>query len=152
MAVLPRLLLGSLMLAVVGAWLMTHGGSAAGRVRPQARPASLASEIRYGRDIRPILSDRCFQCHGPDRAKQQAGLRLDSFEAATAARPDGAAIVPGSPERSVLLARIHETDPDVVMPPPDSGKCALSDEERRALEQTLAEARRAQTPPGDRPR
>ena len=44
-----------------------------------------ASEpIRFGRDVRPILSDRCYLCHGPDRANQQAGLRLDSFDAATA--------------------------------------------------------------------
>ncbi|MBU6210439.1 MAG: DUF1549 domain-containing protein, partial [Planctomycetes bacterium] len=133
MALFPRLLLGALMLAVVGTWLGSIGGVGArpGPLRP--RPAVLAGEIRYGRDIRPILSDRCFQCHGPDRAKQQAGLRLDSFEAATAARPDGAAIVPGAPERSMLLARIHETDPDVVMPPPDSGKRPLTEDERALL-------------------
>jgi hypothetical protein len=125
------------MLAVAGASFMSSGGSGLGRARPQPSPATLASEIRFGRDIRPILSDRCFQCHGPDRAKQQAGLRLDSFEAATAPRPDGAAIVAGSPERSMLLERIHHADPDVVMPPPDSGKRPLTDQERALLAQWI---------------
>jgi len=129
----PRLLLATSMLAVGGAWLAVTGGAWTAPARPQVNPVTLDGEIRFGRDIRPILSDRCFQCHGPDRAKRQVGLRLDSFEGATAPRPDGAAIVPGSPERSVLLARIHDADPDVVMPPPDSGKRPLSDDERALL-------------------
>ena len=123
--------------AVVGLlWVargLSHVPSAAGA----ARPASVATvglpagePIRYGRDIRPILSDRCFLCHGPDRAKQQAGLRLDSFEAATAPRPDGAAIVPGDPAASLAVRRILVRDPDRAMPPPDSGKHALTEAER----------------------
>ncbi len=90
-------------------------------------------DIRYGRDIRPILSDRCFLCHGPDRAQQQAGLRLDSFEAATAIRPDGAAVVPGDPSSSLIWQRITSTHADEVMPPSDSGKTPLTDEERRLV-------------------
>jgi len=133
----PRLFLAASMLAVGSAWLASTGGAWTARARPQAGPAALAGEIRFGRDVRPILSDRCFLCHGPDRAKRQAGLRLDSFEAATAPRPDGAAIVPGAPERSALFARIHDADPDLVMPPPDSGKRPLSDDERALLVQWI---------------
>jgi hypothetical protein len=98
--------------------------------------------LRFGRDVRPILSDRCFLCHGPDRAKQQAGLRLDSFEAATAARPHGAAIVPGDPAASLAVRRLLTRDPDAVMPPPDSGKHALSQAERATLVRWIREGAR----------
>ena len=99
-----------------------------------------ASEpIRFGRDVRPILSDRCYLCHGPDRANRQAGLRLDSFDAATAKRKDGAAIVPFRPDKSLLVQRIIATSPGKVMPPPDSGKHAVSESERAILRQWIAE-------------
>jgi hypothetical protein len=117
---------------------------AAGAVMSPPPPSSVASivaadPIRFGRDIRPILSDRCYLCHGPDRAKQKAGLRLDSFEGATAPRKDGAAIVPGHPDESLLLQRIAAVDADTVMPPPDSGKHALSRNEQAMLRQWIAE-------------
>ncbi len=85
--------------------------------------------IRFGRDIRPILSDRCFLCHGPDAATQMADLRLDSFEDATRVVDGLAAIVPGDPDASLLFERITALDPHDVMPPPDSGKRAISDSE-----------------------
>jgi hypothetical protein len=82
-----------------------------------------AAEIGYRRDILPILSDRCFKCHGPDSASRQAGLRLDRSEAATAELESGAtAIVPGKPDASEMVARISSDDPDLAMPPPGSGK------------------------------
>ena len=82
-----------------------------------------AEEIGYRRDILPLLSDRCFKCHGPDSASREAGLRLDQPEAATAELESGAkAIVPGDVEKSALVERILSDDPDVVMPPADSGK------------------------------
>jgi hypothetical protein len=119
---------------VVGLMWVGHGlstGLAGHGTGVPSGPAALAvmgpadgEPIRFGRDVRPILSDRCFLCHGPDRAKQQAGLRLDSFEAATAARPHGAAIVPGDPAASLAVRRLLTRDPDAVMPPPDSGKHA----------------------------
>jgi mono/diheme cytochrome c family protein len=75
----------------------------------------------FNRDIRPILSHNCFACHGPDEHDRRGGLRLDDREAAIAELDSGArAIVPGHPEESELVARLHETDPDVVMPPPES--------------------------------
>jgi hypothetical protein len=67
----------------------------------------------FNRDVRPILSDRCFACHGPDSAKRAADLRLDDRQAAI----DAKAIVPGRPEESAILQRVLSDDPDVVMPP-----------------------------------
>jgi len=87
--------------------------------------AATAAEpaIDFNRDIRPILSDRCFACHGPDHEDRQAGLRLDLREAATAALDSGAtALIPGDLAASELVARITSTDADVVMPPPHFGK------------------------------
>ncbi|MFM8784517.1 MAG: c-type cytochrome domain-containing protein, partial [Phycisphaerales bacterium] len=113
--------------------------------RPASGVASAAHDgsIRYGRDIRPILSDRCFLCHGPDRAKQQAGLRLDSFEDATAMRAGGgAAIVPGSARESLAVARILSRDADEAMPPPDSGKHALSAAARALIVRWIDEGAR----------
>ncbi len=79
--------------------------------------------LEFNRDIRPILSDRCFACHGPDAEDRQAGLRLDVRDAAIAALDSGqTAIVPGEPRTSEILARIASTDPDVVMPPPHVNK------------------------------
>ncbi len=132
-------------LAAAGALAPAIGG---GRAAPAAAaPAGLASgtargdgskavepaPIRYGRDIRPILSDRCFLCHGPDRDHQKAGLRLDIREEAIAPREDGAAIVPGDPEASEIWRRINSHDPDEVMPTPESGKSTLSPAERELI-------------------
>ena len=73
-------------------------------------------EISFNRDIRPILSDSCFFCHGPDSEHREAGLRLDL----DLAKQD--AIEPGNAGKSELVARIISTDPDEQMPPPESGK------------------------------
>ncbi len=79
--------------------------------------------IDYNRDVRPILSDNCYKCHGPDAAERKAGLRLDSHDGAIAKLESGAiAIVPGKIDESELIARLKSTDPDVVMPPASSGK------------------------------
>ena len=81
--------------------------------------------IRFNRDIRPILADRCFACHGPDAAARKADLRLDEREAAI----DYGAIAPGDAEASLLLERMASDDPDLVMPPPSSKKPKLSGDE-----------------------
>ena len=108
-----------------------------------ARPVALAERpIHFGRDVRPILSDRCFLCHGPDRDHQKAGLRLDNFADATAPREDGAAIVPGDPDASELWRRITSHDPDVVMPTPASNKKQLSDAERAIIRRWIEEGAR----------
>src|SRR3954470_10597960 len=95
--------------------------------------ATAENPVRYRSDILPILSDRCFKCHGPDSATRKAGLRLDQSDAATTALDSGAkAIVPGKSAESALVERIMSKDADVMMPPPDSGK-VLSDAERAQL-------------------
>ena len=83
----------------------------------------------FNDDIRPLLSDRCFRCHGLDAGSRAADLRLDRREDAVAARDGGAAIVPGDPAASVVVERIMSTDADLQMPPPDSG-AGLSAAER----------------------
>jgi hypothetical protein len=95
--------------------------------------------LRYDRDVRAILSDRCFRCHGPDAGKRQAELRLDVAEIATAVRDGHAAVVPGSPESSELLRRVSSTDEDVRMPPPKSGRRPLSADEREIVRRWIAE-------------
>ncbi len=77
-----------------------------------------AEPIHFGRQVRPILSENCFACHGPDDKKREAKLRLDVEDSAKGLRDGAAAIVPGQPEKSLILARIQATDPDEVMPPP----------------------------------
>lgn len=79
--------------------------------------------IDFTREIRPILVDRCFQCHGPDEKTRKGGLRLDERDAALKKGRSGAAvIVPGDPAKSELLARVRSEEPTEVMPPKKVGK------------------------------
>ena len=89
-----------------------------------------AQEVQFNRDIRPILSNKCFFCHGPDEKKRKADLRLDRREGALADLGGYFAIVPGKPDESELLARVaaHD-DPSELMPPPESKRGALSESE-----------------------
>ena len=97
------------------------------------------ARLDFNRDVRPILSDRCFACHGPDGEDRQAGLRLDDREAAAAELASGArAIVPGDPAQSEIIARITSTDPDVVMPPPRLNK-PITPAEAEILKRWIAE-------------
>ncbi len=88
--------------------------------------------VNFETDIRPLLSDRCFHCHGPDEKTREAELRLDRKEAALATRDGDAAIVPGQPDASSVWQRISTDDPDLQMPPADSGKM-LSETERELI-------------------
>lgn len=88
-----------------------------------------AQEPGYNADIRPILVEACFSCHGPDSASRKGDLRLDVRDAAISS----GAIVPGKPDDSELLRRILSTDPDEVMPPPEVKK-TLTEQQRRLLE------------------
>jgi hypothetical protein len=83
-----------------------------------AGAARAADKLEYNRDVRPILAENCFACHGPDSAARKADLRLDKREAAIAA----GAIKPGDPGESELIARINSADADEVMPPPSLHK------------------------------
>ncbi len=96
-----------------------------------------ADDISFNRDIRPILSDNCFACHGP--AEDRGGdLRLDVRDDAVADRGGYAAIVPGKPAESEILRRILSTDPDAVMPPPRAKKHKLSERQLAILERWIA--------------
>ncbi len=98
-----------------------------------------AAPLQFNRDIRPILSDKCFACHGFDEKHREADLRLDEPEAAFKADKHGnAAIVPGKPDDSLLWDHITSTDEDEVMPPPESKK-ALSDAEKATLRRWIEE-------------
>jgi hypothetical protein len=94
-------------------------GSTAGAAGSEegAAPA-VPAPVEFNRDVRPILSDNCFLCHGPDRNRRKAGLRLDRRDEALKAE----AFVPGNPDESELVARVLSTDPVEMMPPPGSNK------------------------------
>lgn len=119
-------------LTLAGAGRASEGGQAASGV-------AASDGVRYDRDIRPILSDRCFQCHGPDGNKRQADLRLDERASATADRRGRVAAAPGDPEGSELWRRINASDPDDVMPPPDSNKRPLSSKEKDLIRRWIVE-------------
>ena len=94
-----------------------------------------AADIDFARDVKPLLSNRCFRCHGPDPAERKGGsdgLRLDSADGILADLGGYAAVVPGKPDESELIRRINSTDPDEVMPPLASGK-KLSPQEIASL-------------------
>ncbi len=98
--------------------------------------------VSYNFHIRPIFSDKCFKCHGPDVSKQEAGLRLDLPEAAFAALREtkGAfAIVPGKPEESEMYKRITSTDSTYRMPTPESHLGALSAHEIAMIKKWIAQ-------------
>jgi hypothetical protein len=94
-------------------------GSTIGAAAPEENAApAVPARVEFNRDVRPILSDNCFLCHGPDKNRRKAELRLDLRDEALKAE----AVVPGKPDESELVARILSTDPDERMPPPKSNK------------------------------
>jgi hypothetical protein len=105
-----------------------------------ARPADdrAPSKLEYNRDVRPILSDKCFKCHGPDSPARKSDLRLDLRDSALAEHDSGRAIIPGNPEQSELVRRIQSTDADDQMPPPKSN-LRLSKDEITVLRNWIAE-------------
>ena len=95
-------------------------------------------DVGFNRDIRPIMSDTCFRCHGPDRSSRMAGLRLDIREEATRARSRGTPIVPGDPDRSLVVSRILSEDPRRVMPPPAAHK-SLTQTQKDTIRRWISE-------------
>src|SRR6185369_1154990 len=81
---------------------------------------ALAASVEYDRDIRPILSDNCYQCHGPDEKARKAKLRLDMKDSAFRVQDGVAVIKPGKSAESELVRRITTSDTDDLMPPPRS--------------------------------
>ncbi len=93
-------------------------------------------EIDYNFHVKPILSQNCYLCHGPDESSRKADLRLDLAEHAYAMRDSVSAITPGNAEGSLLIHRINTTDPEEIMPPPEAHK-TLSDLEKAILEKWI---------------
>lgn len=117
--------------AVVACSLLSGGGIVIGAEGPD--------EIDFNRDIRPILSNHCLACHGPDEGQREAGLRLDVREAALARlESDLRAIVPGQPDASELIRRIESSGEFERMPPPDFAK-PLSNRQKELLRRWIAE-------------
>ncbi|MFC4870917.1 PSD1 and planctomycete cytochrome C domain-containing protein [Negadavirga shengliensis] len=112
---------------------------ACGGVDAPHRESPVPDEVGYNLHVRPILSENCFTCHGPDANKREAGLRLDLAEDAYAAlkeNPGAHAIMPGKPKVSEAYRRIASKDPLEVMPPPESN-LQLSDREIRMIEKWI---------------
>jgi hypothetical protein len=104
-----------------------------------ANIAATTQKVIFNRDVRPILSDTCFKCHGFDANKRKADLRLDSLKGATADLGGGyGAIVPSHPELSEFYRRISSDDPEEKMPPPASG-LTLTKQQIETLRQWIAE-------------
>src|SRR5579884_1773646 len=122
----------AIMLVALG-WLLQSAG------------AVCAADVDYTRDVRPILAENCYACHGPDKSKRKGGLRLDSREAAMRTlRSAEAAIVPGDPAQSTLLQRLTTTDNRKHMPPARTGKM-LTAAQVELLRQWIKQGARWQT-------
>ncbi len=100
-----------------------------------AKPSDTRPDtVQFNRDVRPLLSDRCFACHGPDKSARKGKLRLDLREEAIKK-----AIVPGDVANSPLIKHITSKDPEEVMPPPNSGKQSLSASEIEVLKRWVTQ-------------
>src|SRR5688572_21008039 len=123
----PSLPLVSLAIAIAAGWCQVPARAAP----PQDQRAE---HISYSRDVRPVLSENCFFCHGQDADKRKGKLRLDT----EAGQRLKGAIVPGVPERSEVIRRILTSDPDDQMPPPDS-KRHLTAEQKELIRRWVAQ-------------
>ncbi len=97
-----------------------------------ARGASPTGKVDFSKDVLPILSDKCFHCHGPDEEGRKAKLRLDTQEGAFRVKDGVANIVKGKPDQSEIIARVFSTDEDDLMPPPSSHR-PLTEEQKQIL-------------------
>ena len=101
-------------------------------------PLRAEAKVQFNRDVRPILSNKCFRCHGFDEKSRKANLRLDQREGAIAEHDGKQAIAPGKPQQSDLIHRIHTSDADDLMPPPEANQ-ALTSAEKDILQRWIAE-------------
>ncbi len=132
-----RLALSSIVCVTLSTMAFCQSGAAdplrSGAGGPALSKSDGAETVHFASEVRPLLSDRCFRCHGPDDETREAELRFDRYESATQPAESGeTAVVPGDPDSSELIARIEADDPSLRMPPDDSGK-SLSDAEKRLL-------------------
>ena len=103
----------------------------------------LPETINFNRDIRPILSNLCYHCHGPDKTKRQAKMRFDTREGLFAKRADHRVLVPGKPSASSIYQRVSSKDPAERMPPSDSG-LSITKRQTRLIEKWIAQGARWQ--------
>lgn len=113
--------------------VLGYGAVASQGAKPAKSPKPPKPEVVFGRDVMPILGQRCFKCHGPDAATVAAGLRLDSANRA---------IVPGAPHKSLLIARVSAKAPAMRMPPQDSGVKPLTPAEIETLRAWITQGAR----------
>ncbi len=130
-------------IALFAAWII---GCLFASLTPASEPAdaqtAAAADVRFSRDVLPILSDRCFHCHGPDESDRQVDLRLDIRDEALADRGGYAAVVAHRPDESELIDRVTTDDEDLLMPPPDSHRKPLSQREIEILRNWIADGAR----------
>ena len=127
-----------LRVVVVLAFVANGGAMLFGQGAEQGRPANATpARVSFQQQVRPLLSNTCFRCHGPDEHERKAGLRLDHRESAVTKLESGhTAITPGKIEASEIVRRINSTDPTEVMPPPSLNK-PLSDADKKLLTQWI---------------
>src|SRR5688572_20535145 len=104
-----------------------------------ATSSAAPEPLRFNQDIRLILSDKCFHCHGPDKNKRDSGLRLDVREDAISNRDGIRAIVPGKPDESEAYLRMVSKDHEEMMPPPKAKLPAVTAEEAAIIKRWIAE-------------
>src|SRR2546423_649030 len=109
----------------------------AGAVRA-TESAAPKTGVRFNRDIKPILAENCYACHGADSAARKAKLRLDREEGFFDKREDGPTVVKGKPDESPLYRRITSKDPDEVMPPPKANH-QLKPEQKETIRKWIAQ-------------
>jgi hypothetical protein len=119
-------------ISLIGLWILSLGATAA-MVLAVSPSLHADGGPTYNADVRPILADYCFACHGADSAARKADLRLDQRETAV----EFGAVTPGAPDQSELIARIFSDDPDLVMPPAETKK-SLSREQKEILRKWIA--------------
>ncbi|MDW8197549.1 MAG: DUF1553 domain-containing protein [Gemmataceae bacterium] len=131
---IPVCVLAGLAVLVVTPFSLSRS-AASPPLAPPPKPVTTrnTSGIEYNRDIRPILAENCFACHGPDSAARKADLRLDQRDIAIQLQ----AIVPGQPDASEMIRRIMADDPHELMPPPKTNK-KLTREQKELLKQWIA--------------
>jgi len=101
--------------------------------------AAAAPKVDFNKEVRSILSDRCFSCHGPDEGNRKAGLRLDTEEGAKKARGKRTPVIPGDAVNSEIIKRIAAEKPGMRMPPVASGRKALTEKEIATIKQWIAQ-------------
>ena len=133
------LLIVILIIAFAFIWLLIWSNNRAGASVDGFK--ALPKQISFNFHVKPILSDKCFTCHGPDAIKREAGLRFDIETSAKSELPESPgkfAILPGETDASELVKRIFSSDPDIQMPPADSN-LKLTEEEKEILKKWIAQ-------------